>query len=357
MHSEDSQDFYQIAKDVEKDLKLPQYFMKLQVSDLVETDVFPRINEVILIKLMTEIKDNIINVDTITKIVEKRRTCVWYDVFKNYYEGILMVAKMQAFYQKHSGGFHTVEPEKIWQEYTTEYYMMDTWYREFHKRYSDSQKHSLDECHDLFIYVKDKVEGFYVTWFLGQLGNNWSDACAETLRERGLVIKVAEQTKFYEEKIHTSDNKTNSGNKIYVIISDSLRYEVGAVLAEQLQRETQAKVELNSMQAAFPTTTKFGMAVLLPHTQLSVELKNGQLVVLADGQSTAASNRNKILKIKNSASVALKYKDIIRMKRDNRRALVKGMTVVYIYHDTIDQAGRQEKILGNCPKFGLKRFS
>ena len=39
-------------------------------------------------------------------------------------------------------------------------------------------------------------------------------------------------------------------------------------LAEQLQRETQAKVELKSMQAVFPTTTKFGMAALLPHKHI-----------------------------------------------------------------------------------------
>ena len=38
------------------------------------------------------------------------------------------------------------------------------------------------------------------------------------------------------------------------------------------------------------------------------------------------------------ASVALKYNDIIAMKRAERSALVKGMDVVYIYHDTIDEA-------------------
>lgn len=36
--------------------------------------------------------------------------------------------------------------------------------------------------------------------------------------------------------------------------------------------------------------------------------------------------------------MALKYNDIIVMKRAKRSALVKGMDVVYIYHDTIDDA-------------------
>ena len=339
MHSEDAKDIYEIAAYVENELKLPQRFMKLQVADLVETEVFPCVNEVILVKLMTEISDHIIDVDTITKTVEKRRTCVWYDDVKNYYEGILQVAKMQAFFKEHSAGFHTVEPAKVWKEYTTEYYVMDTYYREFHKSYSKSLKNYHEELSDLFTHVMEKVEGLYTTWFLGQLGNNWSDACADNLREYGRVLEVPQQTDFYRRQVAASDSK------VYVIISDAMRYEVAATLAERLQRETQAKVDLKSMQGIFPTITKFGMAALLPHKELSVELKSGKterLAVLADGQSTEAPNRDKLLKAADPASVALKYKDIIGMKRADRQALIKGMNVVYIYHDTIDEAGHLE---------------
>ena len=339
MHSEDAGDIYAIAEYVEGELKLPQRFIKLQVADLVETEVFPCVNEVLLVKLMTEISDHIIDVDTITRTVEKRRTCVWYDDVKNYYEGILQVAKMQAFFKEHSTGFHTVEPAKVWKEYTTEYYIMDTYYRQFHKSYSESLKNYHEELSDLFTHVMEKVEGLYTTWFLGQLGNNWSDACADNLREYGRVLEVPQQTDFYRRQVAASDSK------VYVIISDAMRYEVAATLAEQLQRETQAKVDLKSMQAIFPTITKFGMAALLPHKELTVELRTGKterLAVLADGQSTEANNRDKLLKGADPASVALKYKDIIGMKRADRQALIKGMNVVYIYHDTIDEAGHLE---------------
>ena len=339
MHSEDAKEIYDIAVRVENELKLPQRFMKLQVADLVDTEIFPCVNEVILVKLMTEISDHIIDVDTITQTVEKRRTCVWYDDVKNYYEGILQVAKMQAFFKEHSAGFHTVEPAKIWKEYTKEYYIMDTYYREFHKSYSESLKNYHEELSDLFTHVMEKVEGLYVTWFLGQLGKNWTDACSEDLQQYGRVLEVDQQVDFYRRKVASSDSK------VYVIISDAMRYEVAATLAEQLRRETQAQVDLKSMQGIFPTITKFGMAALLPHKEMSVELKTGKterLAVLADGQSTEANNRDKLLKAADKASVALKYKDIIGMKRADRQALIKGMNVVYIYHDTIDEAGHLE---------------
>ena len=140
MQSGEGKGLYLIAEAVENELKLPQRFMKLQVPDLADTEVFPCVNEVILIKLMTEIRHHVIDVDAITRAVEKRRTCLWYDEVKCYYEGLLHVAKMQSFYKEHAAGFHTVEPSKVWEAYTTEYYLMDTHYRSFHRCYGESLK-------------------------------------------------------------------------------------------------------------------------------------------------------------------------------------------------------------------------
>ena len=70
-------------------------------------------------------------------------------------------------------------------------------------------------------------------------------------------------------------------------------------LAEELERENQSQVKLENMQSIFPSITKFGMAALLPHTNLYVEVKDEVLNVLADGQSTASTNRDKVLKAAN----------------------------------------------------------
>ncbi len=332
LNSADIDQLYEIARFVESQARLPQRFAKLTVEDLVGTECFPCINEVILTKLMTEISDHIIDVDSITATVEKRRTCVWYAPFENFYDGILQVANMQAFFKEHSAGFHTVEPRNVWKEYTEEYYKMDTYYRLFHLAFQKSLETSNMLLDDLFKHVVEKVEGLYTHWFLGQLGNNWSDACADDLATYGKIMDVPQQEDFYRYKIKSADSR------MFVIISDALRYEVAASLADQLRRETQSKVNLGNMQSIFPSITKFGMAALLPHRELSAEVKNGILTVLADGQSTASTNRDKVLKAENSASVALQYKNIIGMKRAERSALVKGMDVVYIYHDTIDEA-------------------
>ena len=92
------------------------------------------------------------------------------------------------------------------------------------------------------------------------------------------------------------------------------------------------------MQAIFPTITKFGMAALLPHKELSAQVRNEKLTVLADGSLTESNYRDKILKAAAPESVALKYDAIIKAKRSERSEWVKGKDVVYIYHDTIDEA-------------------
>ena len=339
LHGSHVEQLYTIACGVEEELKLSERFMKLEVADLVHTEIFPCIHEVILMKLMTEIADNIIDVNVMKETVEKRRTCVWYDEVADFYEGILQVANMQEFFKNHSAGFHTAQAARVWKEYTTEYYKMDTFYRLFHMSYGRSLKAYNAKLHDLFSRVMEQAEGLYKNWFLRQLGGNWSKVCAEEMEYYGKISDVPQQKDFYKNKIKNADNR------VFVIISDALRYEVAAALVEQLRREMQCQVELNSMQGIFPTITKFGMAALLPHERLSAKYQGDEIKVFADGQSTESGYRDKILKSVRKDSVALKYKDLVSAKRPERSAWVKGKNVIYIYHDAIDEASHTSDTL------------
>lgn len=332
LHGTDAEQLREIVIRIEEELKLPEQFMKLEVADLVNTEIFPCIHELILIKLMTEIADSIIDVNIIKETVEKRRTCVWYEEVKDFYEGILQVANMQDFFKEHTIGFHSAQAVKVWKEYTTEYYKMDTFYRLFHKSYGKSLKIYHAKLHDLFSHVMEKAEGLYKNWFLGQLGENWSKVCAEEMERYGKILEVPQQVDFYKSKVKNADNR------VFVIISDALRYEVAAELADQLRRETKSQVDLSSMQGIFPTITKFGMAALLPHEKLSTELRGDNIKVLADGQLTESNYRDKILKSVREDSVAIRYADLVSAKRPERSEWVRSKNVIYIYHDTIDEA-------------------
>lgn len=349
VHSDDSITYVNIAETVEDEMHLEKRISKQKALDLADTEILPSVNRIILSKLMTDIKNEILEPEIIFNIAEKRRSLAWFNQYEDYYNGIVALAKMEEFYKDNAIGFHIVGAKNIWKAYETDYYKMDAYYREFHMSYENSKKSYGGELQDLFTTVCEKVERLYSNWFLDGLGHNWSEEAATELAENGYVDGVERQDKFYDRKIKNADSK------VYVIISDALRYEVAASLQEQLSREMQGKVSLSSMQGIFPTETKFGMAALLPHRELSVELKesdNGKklLKVLADGQSSDSINRENLLKASNPESVAVKARDLMSVSRAERSELVKGKEVVYIYHDTIDETSHtsETKVFNAC---------
>lgn len=332
LHSNEIDSLRYIAEEIEQEFKLLNRFEEMSIESLYETEVFPCISQIILIKLMTEIQNDIIPSDLILESNEKRRTMVWYNNVSCYYEGLLSVADMHNFFLEHSAGFHNATPKDVWNAYTSDYYKMDSYYRQFHCSFQKSLKVSNIMLDDLFKHVVDKVEALYSGWYLTQLSDNWTDVSGDELVTYGYIPEIKRQEQFYINNVKPFDSR------LFVIISDALRYEVAVTLTEQLRRETQSEVLIDSMCGIFPTITPFGMAALLPHKELSITDKtNGGLAVLADGQPTESTNRDKVLKSENINSVALQYKNIIGLKRAERSEFIKGMDVVYIYHNKIDE--------------------
>lgn len=329
-------DLYKTVVELEREYNIPQKLDKLPIDVLITIGEFPCVDEIVLKRLMTDISNNIINTEVIKNAVNGRRIYKWSNSFADCYDCIEQTANMKEFHDIHADGFHIADAREIWEKYTKEYYRMDTYYGDFQKHFRNCINQFSSELDDLIKQTADVVERLYTNWFLGQLGGQWSDICTDELAQKGRISEIPLQQDFYKNKVEVAKNRQ------FVIISDALRYDVAVRLAEKLRVEEQCIVNVSSMQGIFPTITKFGMAALLPHDKLSVEVKgnnNERLVVLADGQSTESGNRDKILKSAKGENVALQYKKIEGLKRAERSALVKGKDVVYIYHDTIDEAG------------------
>lgn len=312
----------------------------------METNVLPVIDEVILSKLMYGISNRTIDSDSVIRIVEKRRTSAWYEDYTYFYEGIYQVALMNQFYESYLNSFHHVEAKDMWKAYTSDYYQMDTFYRNFHIAFSTCLQTLHPSLDDAFKDLADYVEKEYKNWYLDQLSSNWNKVIETDLGSTGKITGIAQQTDFYRDVVKNVDGK------VFVIISDAMRYDVAHSLAKQLEIETKADVEISAQQSIYPTITKYGMAALLPHKTLEAVENNGTTKVLVDGHSSEMSDRDGILKSYSENSVALRYKDIISMKRDDRRAAVKGKDIIYIYHDTIDASSHNDEssVFDACEK-------
>lgn len=103
--------------------------------------------------------------DLIMKVCENRRTAGWYEHFSAYFDCLFFIGKMQLFYQKYAGGFHVVEPKKVWKFYTEEWYRMDAYYRRFHYAFGKTLKSANDVLEDHLKHSTEYVEALYQNWF------------------------------------------------------------------------------------------------------------------------------------------------------------------------------------------------
>lgn len=342
---EDSDVLYELCRTVEQELRLPARFDKLEPETLITGDIFPCINESILGQFYHEIADHVVRVDLLMKVCENRRTAGWYRQFSDYFDCLFFIGKMELFRQEHGGGFHIVEPQKVWQLYTSDLYRMDSYYRRFHRAFGHSLQNANDVLEDSLKRVAEYVEALYRNWFLHELTTSWTNAASDDLASLGYVSEIRRQRDFYKHYIAP----VTRNSRVFVIISDALRYEVAAELTERLVRTTRGTAELESMQAVFPSITKFGMAALLSGKRLSVD---DSMNVLVDGQLTrSTADRNAVLnREKNSAAV--QYTELLSMKKAERRELISGKDVVYIYHNAIDAIGdklpTESKVFDAC---------
>lgn len=337
IHGQDKNSFRGIAEFVENNLSLLDRFNQFEIKDLEDTDILPILDEVILSKLMYAVKKRSMDNSSIMSVIEKRRTSAWYYDYDYFYDGIYEVALMNQFYDTHLNSFHHVVAKDMWDAYTSDYYVMDSLYREFHIAFSTCLQNLHPSLDDSFKDLADYVEKEYKNWYLDKLASNWNTVIEQDLSSTGKITGLLQQTDFYQDVVHNVDGK------VFVIISDAMRYDVAYDLAKQLEVETTADVEISAQQGIYPTITKYGMAALLPHKDLSVVENNGSTKVLVDAHSSEMSDRDGILKSYSENSVALKYKDLISMKRDERRAAVKGKDIIYIYHDTIDASSHNDE--------------
>lgn len=344
---EDDGVLWKLCRRVEQDLHLASRFEKQDIETLLKVDIFPSIHEVILSRFFSETADHVVKTELMLKTAENRRTSGWIDRFDNYYECLYYIAKMQGFYQENAAGFHIVEPRAIWKFYTEKAYEMDGFYRHFHYAFGCTLKNSNVLLEDKLKHAADYVEGLYQNWFLKELTSCWTKAISADLAALGYVSEIGKQRDFYSRFVGPLARKTS---RAFVIISDALRYEVAAELCDTIIRTTNGVAKIEAIQAAFPSITKFGMASLLPGRMMSIN--DGIDVFVNEMPTRSTDERGKILCAANENSVAVQYIDVVNMKRAERRELVSGKDVVYIYHNAIDAIGdkspTEKKVFEAC---------
>ena len=128
-----------------------------------------------------------------------------------------------------------------------------------------------------------------------------------------------------------------ANDRVAVIISDALRYEVGRSLFEKLKTDEKSFGSLRAMQSVLPSITRAGMAALLPQRTLGLGDTDN---VLADGMPTKTLEQRKaIIEKTQPKALVLHYEDIKAMSTTEMKSLSADQRLIYIYHNQIDARG------------------
>lgn len=341
---------YELCREVEEHNALRARFERLDIAALMPCEVFPCINECILVKLMTAIVEDTARVELLNRTVEGRRLMMWYGRVEELYQCVREVAQMQSFYQAHIEGFPVARYEELWAGYQTDYCRMDQYYRRFHYAFGNSLRRTNSYVEDQLKGVAEYVEGLYVGWYLRELSAKWLDLTREELEAGKRLPGVPWQRDFYERYVHPLLMSASASGRVFVLISDGLRYEVACELSERLKAETRGNATVSAMQSVLPSVTKCGMAALLPHR--TFELTADGRALCDDCSTAGTQERQKLLQRQLGASVAVTAKNLLAMRQTEKRELIAGKRLIYIYHNAIDVVGEaaatEDRVFAAC---------
>lgn len=319
--------FRKLSQMVEEKIKLKDYLAKWDVDSYKDSDIFRLFDEGIIQNIIDSLLSDVGEFAKYKETIMSRRTKHWFKDFENEYNALYWACVLLAEWKNQKDTIKEYQPDDFFKKYAENYYKLDMAYRKF-IYFFDRLNNK-----EWFAVLKEKIENTYINGFINTLSIKWSDSI-ETLQEYWGLSSVPYQWEFFRDKIKQHLNK---GERVFVIISDAMRFEAGKELEEILNTERRGSTEITAMQGVLPSYTKLGMAALMPHQRIEI---NDNYEVFVDGISVEGTvNRNMILQNHVNKSIAVQYKDIIDLRRDDLRKLLSGKELIYIYHNSIDARG------------------
>lgn len=338
MRDKTTKQYYErLSFEIEKEFGIDELIKSMDIEEYKTSDAFKCIDEHVLNYVIDKLLHGIGEFKKYNEYLDIRQNKYWHEYYKNEYSFLRIALNFFEEMKKIENSIKTLDIDQFSKKYTDELCIIDTLYRKSYYYFDNiSDK-------DMFIELKNRIENKYVNSFMSELSIKWSDSIENMTSYNSNRITM--QNKFYNTYIKPYNDKKD---RIIVIVSDALRYECAKELTEKLKSFSN-RSELKYMLGLVPSYTKLGMASLLPHKELS-RIKNSD-DILVDGQiSSSIEDRQKILKSANPDSLAIKYDDMYEMTKAEWKKLFTGKKVVYIYHDTIDNAGEhnESKIFEAC---------
>lgn len=324
-------EFTRFSAEVAGKYSLDKVLDELKLEDYIDCDAIPAVDDLVileLINLLTEKKD-------ISELLRRREVGFYYSARRPDYQMLSAANSYCLVTQKLTAEVRTADKDAAIQQYADELYKVDTAYRHFNFYYDRTPKT------DEYMNLAGQIEYLYGEEWMLKLTEKWEGSIDD---ENWTATNHPMLSEFYGKYLQPLDDKKD---RVFVIISDGLRYEVAKEIASQSKLSaTGGDISTGFALSLLPSITPVGMAALLPHGKLEFDGDT----VLADGKKTDASSRDKVLKVANKDNLAIKFEDVRTMKKSEWKTFFSGTKYVYIYHDKIDITGEHDDMatFGAC---------
>ncbi|MBN1062353.1 BREX-1 system phosphatase PglZ type A [Clostridium botulinum] len=326
-HKTESYYYIEYADNYEKDLNISNVIEKIDIEEFKEVDILKIFDREVIKYILFGLENEREDYEYFINLINLRRTKNFYDDYKNIYEALLSYLEMARLKREYKNGIIQKKAVELVKEYSEKIYIFDYNYRKFYLNY-DVRPES-----EIMNRLKGLVENLYVNWYLSELSTTWNYELSDECMNYWGIPGVINQRDFYKEKVNKMlENK----DKVFVIISDALRYEIGTEIKNKFNEIVVGSTEIQPMITSIPSITKIGMASLLPNKEITIT-DTGRVFV--DGNDSAGlENRKSILSNTFDNSIAIEFNDIPKNKIEFNE-LLKGYKLVYIYHNIIDATG------------------
>ena len=309
------------------DLKIEGLIATKDISAIQFADIFECFDIDIINKIASSLTSGSLEFESFERVIMNRVNSMWYEKHQNEYGVLLATVRFLRYIDKHI--MLGLTANEYIDKYVNEYYKIDTEYRKVVSYYRKIENLSSE-----FEALMETVENSYQVKFLDIIGPEFSKAISNQASWEFIGSDLS--INFYQKL------QKNPAKKMFVIISDALRYEIGHEVCDKIKTNKVLKggVNMDYMVSTIPSITSFGMASLLPHK--TIEYKNKQVFV--DGMPTnSISARHTILKSRNPSYAAISYNEINDFNQKELRQYCADKSLIYIYHDVMDNAGEHNE--------------
>ena len=320
--------FAQVSNMIAKDLRVEQMFEKTSLDEILDDDLFRITDLKVIYELTRLLAEEAIPHEKVLQSVKKRENKFWYPDFEHYYLAISsasgMINNVRKFASVAFGSF-----KEGTDHYARQLFEIDRLYRKFIWHYRKTNQNRI------LAVLSEKTEKVYSNDWLLTYNNNWQKIIDQIRKWPN--EEVNSQQMFY--KVHVKPF-VDKNQRLFVIISDALRYECGAELSRRIQSENRFESTCEHLIGSLPSYTQLGMASLLPHNELALQEKSEMVEV--DGMSASGvQGRAKILAANSGVrATAVNAEDFMKMNSSKEgRDFVKQYDLIYIYHNQIDKTG------------------